>query len=300
MAKARTIEVISVLAWREWARFIRQPHRVIGALLQPLIFWVLLGLGFQGSFQLQTIARSVPSTASSAISSDSASSPSPQDVAQGGGDAVSYGEFFFPGVLAMILLFTAIFATISIIEDRAEGFLQGVLVSPAPRWAMVVGKVAGGTGLALMQAGLFACLGCWWLQTWPGVWGTLQLILFCGLVAASLNALGFVMAWQLDSAQGFHALMSVFLFPMWVLSGAAFPANSPVLRSVVQWNPLSYGVAGIRQLWYAGLSAAERGQVLPAGEPGLLTCWLVSGGFCLVMLLWSVAITQRRTLGDMR
>ena len=63
----------------------------------------------------------------------------------------------------MILLFTAIFATISIIEDRREGFLQGVLVAPIPRWAMMLGKVLGGAAIAMLQGVVFLFLG--WLST---------------------------------------------------------------------------------------------------------------------------------------
>ena len=103
--------VVFTLAERELVRFFRQRNRVVGALLQPLMFWGLFSLGFRGS---------------------------------GLGP-----EFFFPGTLAMILLFTAIFATISIIEDRSEGFLQSVLVAPAPRWAMVLGKIVGGAVIAI-------------------------------------------------------------------------------------------------------------------------------------------------------
>ena len=98
------------LWWRELVRFVRQRSRMIGALGQPIIFWLLFSEGFK-----------------------------PSDLGY---------AYFFPGTLAMILMFTAIFATISIIEDRREGFLQSVLVAPAPRWAMVLGKVLGGSVLA--------------------------------------------------------------------------------------------------------------------------------------------------------
>ena len=115
--------VIATLAERELVRFFRQRNRVVGALVQPIMFWLLFSAGLRSN-----------------------------DLGF---------EFFFPGTLAMILLFTAIFATISIIEDRREGFLQSVLVAPAPRWAMVAGKIAGGAAIAMLQALLFLTLG--WL-----------------------------------------------------------------------------------------------------------------------------------------
>src|SRR5438128_3905794 len=119
------------LASRELIRFARQRTRVIGALGQPVLFWVLFGAGLHGSFKPPAWA--------------------PRDM--------TYQEYFFPGVAVLIVLFTAIFSTISIIEDRREGFLQGVLVAPISRLAIVLGKLTGGTLLALIQALLFLVIG---------------------------------------------------------------------------------------------------------------------------------------------
>src|SRR3954452_3440995 len=117
------------LAKRELVRFLRQRNRVIGALATPVVFWLLIGAGMGRSFRAEG---------------------APQDY--------GYLQFFFPGTVLMILLFTAIFSTISIIEDRREGFLQSVLVAPVPRMAIVLGKVLGGTVLAFGQALLFLLL----------------------------------------------------------------------------------------------------------------------------------------------
>ena len=84
---------------REVVRFLCDRSRVTSSLAQPIVFWLLFAGALSGSFR------------------------------PGG---VVYGEYFFPGTLAMIVLFTSIFSTITVIEDRKEGFLQGVLVSPVP------------------------------------------------------------------------------------------------------------------------------------------------------------------------
>src|SRR5438067_2581108 len=118
------------LASRELVRFFRQRTRVVGALGQPILFWVLFGAGLHDSFQPPSWAP----------------------------HAMTYQEYFFPGVTVMIVMFTAIFSTISIIEDRREGFLQGVLVAPISRLALVLGKLCGGTVLAVLQAGRFLLL----------------------------------------------------------------------------------------------------------------------------------------------
>ncbi|MHC4849627.1 MAG: ABC transporter permease, partial [Planctomycetota bacterium] len=116
------------LVQRELLRFFRQKNRVAGAVIQPVIFWVLLSAGFSGSFR-----------------------PS--------GDEGTFSQFLLPGMASLIVLFTAIFSTISIIRDRGEGFLQGVLVAPVSRMTIVWGKVLGGTILAVAQAILFLLLG---------------------------------------------------------------------------------------------------------------------------------------------
>src|SRR5438034_4045563 len=117
------------LCHRELVRFLRQRHRIVGALATPIVFWLLIGAGMNRSFK----------------------SDAP------GGE--NYLHYFFPGTILMILLFTAIFSTISIIEDRREGFLQSVLVAPVSRMAIVLGKVLGGTVLAFAQAAVFLLLG---------------------------------------------------------------------------------------------------------------------------------------------
>ena len=110
---------------RELVRFFRQRSRVIGALGPPVLFWFLIGSGLGGSFQFSPVSAP-PGTA-----------------------GINYMQYFFPGTITLIVLFTAIFSTISIIEDRHEGFLQSVMVAPISRSAIVLGKIAGGTTLGV-------------------------------------------------------------------------------------------------------------------------------------------------------
>src|SRR5262249_52238044 len=119
---------IRVLWARDRVRFFRQPSRIAGALAQPILFWWVIGSGFSGSFR------------------------------SAGTSPVAYMNFFYPGVLSMVLLFTTIFATITVVEDRSGGFLQAVLAGPGSRFAVVVGKVLGSSTVALLQAGLFLFL----------------------------------------------------------------------------------------------------------------------------------------------
>lgn len=262
------------LCRREITRFLRQRSRLIGALATPVMFWVLFGAGLHDSFQ------------------------APEQIAGG----MSYRAYFFPGITALILMFTAIFSAMSIIEDRHEGFLQGVLVSPASRASLVLGKVSGGVVMAVGQALLFTGLG-WGLGLFAGaddlrmsmtLPGLVGLTMFMALVAFGLTALGFMLAWKVDSIQGFHAIMNVLLMPMWLLSGAFFPASeSGVLSWIMKLNPLSYGVAGIRQFLYE--APVIEGGV--SSGPSLAMCFAASGLFALVCFGGAIsqANSQRAT-----
>lgn len=258
------------LAQRELIRFLRQRTRVIGALGQPLLFWILFGAGLRNSFQPPEWSRSL-------------------------GRELTYQEYFFPGVAVLIVLFTAIFSTISIIEDRKEGFLQGVLVSPISRLALVLGKLTGGMLLALIQAGLFLALAPLMGITFS-VLQFLVIFGFLGLLAFALTAVGFVMAWPLDSTQGYHALMSLLLMPMWLLSGAFFPGGeSGWLSWIMRLNPLTYGVAALRRLLYWD-------QMLPAsaGLPSLATSILVTISFAVAGIGLSVVLANRQSARNAR
>jgi ABC-2 type transport system permease protein len=253
------------LARRELVRFLRQRHRVIGALLTPIVFWLLIGGGMGHSFR-----GAGPSAAS-------------------GGN---YLQFFFPGTVLMILLFTAIFSTISIIEDRREGFLQSVLVAPVPRMAIVLGKVLGGTVLAFGQALLFLLLAPL-IGVRPPLAGFALALLVMLVLGFALTALGFCIAWRMNSTQGFHAIMNLFLMPLWFLSGALFPPEGAMggLKWVMRLNPLSYGLDALRQ----ALSWGSGGSV---HATSFATNLLISVAFAGILFVLASVIAGGRASGD--
>lgn len=228
MAQATTIPGIGSLEsanpllpivslWRrEIVRFYRQKTRVIGVILSPLVFWLVIGSGFGSSFRLSA------------------------------GDQ-HYLQYFFPGSLLMIVLFTSIFTMMSVIEDRDRGFLSSVLVAPVSRTAIVMGKVLGGTTLSAVQGLIFLVFA-------PAVGvhfsfaDFLVVVFSVFLMAFALTALGFTLAWRMESAQAFHAIVNLFLIPLWLLSGSLFPANgaSGWIRWVMRLNPLTYGLDALR------------------------------------------------------
>lgn len=206
------------LAQRELIRFYRQRSRIVGSLAMPVIVWALLGTGLQAAF--------------------------PSGV---GKETREFLKYFFPGNLILTIVFTSIFSTISVIEDRHEGFLQSVLVSPLSPLSIVMGKVVGGALIALFQGLVFLALA-------PLAGFHLTIIdvvlvfLSISSISLAMTALGFLFAWRLDSVQGFHAVMNLVLFPMWLLSGAFFPAESAskFIKPVMYLNPLTYGMWSLR------------------------------------------------------
>lgn len=210
------------LWWREIVRFYRQPGRVIGVLASPLVFWIVLGSGFGNSLR---------ST---------------------GGDQQHYLDYFYPGTLILIVLFTSIFTMMSVIEDRKEGFLLSVLVAPVPRTAIVLGKVLGGTTLSAVQGLIFLIFAPFaGVHLQPVQVLLVAVVVF--LVSFSLTALGFAIAWPMDSSQAFHGVVNLFLIPLWLLSGALFQLDgaSGWIRAIMRVNPLTYGVKALRLLLYS-------------------------------------------------
>ncbi len=249
------MHVLLALWKREIIKFISDRSRVIGALAQPVVFWLLLGLGFQHSFILP----------------------------ESGGPSVDYLEYLFPGILALMILFTAIFSTISIVEERKSGFLQAALVAPVSRTWFVLGTTLGGTTLALIQT-LLLLLLLPLLDVRPNLAGILVLFASCFLLGIAFTALGVGIAWSMKSTRGFHAIMNLFLMPLWLLSGAFFPYEgaSQLLRWTLVLNPVSYAVSTMRTALY-----------MPDPSPSELLTWpiclLIVAVFSAAMIGFAVA-----------
>ncbi len=257
------MSALLTLTEREIVRFYRQRSRVIGALLTPLLFWLLIGAGIGTSF-------------------DGGSTADPLV-------RIDYLRWFYPGVLVMIVLFTAIFSTISVIDDRREGFLQSVLAAPISRLTVAGGKLAGGSILALAQAALFLMLAP--IGHVPlSLAGSLACLGALAVLAVALTGLGFLIAWTMESTQGFHAIMNLLLLPLWMLSGSAFPIDGAQgwLRAVMMANPVTYGTALVRRLLDPEAAAATM------GLPEIGISWVVTVAFAVVMTTAAALVTMRR------
>lgn len=239
------------LWWREIVRFYRQKSRVVGVLASPILFWIVIGSGFGTSFRS----------------------------GEGQGQQ-NYLDFFYPGVLIMIVLFSSIFAMMSLIEDRKEGFLLSVMVAPVPRSAIVLGKVLGGTTISAAQGMIFL-----FFAPFAGVHleplQILMVTVVVFLVSFALTSLGFAIAWPMDSTQAFHGIINLFLIPLWMLSGAMFSIAkaSGWIKVLMKLNPLTYGVEALRILLYPGTGSIP----LPYAIATLLLFSLVMFGLAFLM-----------------
>jgi len=241
------------LWWREVVRFYRQRSRVVGVIASPVLFWLVIGSGFGTSFRSGNAAGQQ-----------------------------HYLDYFYPGALIMIVLFTSIFTMMSVIEDRKEGFLLSVMVAPVSRSAVVLGKVLGGTTLSTIQGLIFLVFAPFvGVHIGSGQFVLVVLVVF--LVSFALTALGFAIAWPMDSTQAFHAIINLFLIPLWLLSGALFPLSgaSGWLRLLMRINPLTYGVDALRGLLYPTSPTLTS---LPTSMAALVLFTICMFGLCFFMV----------------
>lgn len=210
------MNAIYILWYRQIKRYIRSKARLVGSLGQPLLFLVALGYGFGPVFERA-----------------------------GGG---SYVQFLAPGIIAMSILFTALFHGIEIIWDKQFGFLKETLVAPVPRLNVMIGRTLGGATVATLQ-GIIVLLITYIVGFRVEDWRMVPLaLLFMFLIAILFTGLGTAIASFLEDMQGFQLIMNFLVMPIFFLSGALFPLEGlpKAIDIVAQFNPLSYGVDGLR------------------------------------------------------
>lgn len=207
------LRAIGALTRRELVRVGRQPARIVAGVGTVALIWLIFASGLAGSMS--------------------------------GG---TFGAFLAPGMASMVVLFASIFGAISLIEDREQGFLRGVLVSPVPRWAVMASKVIGGGAIALAQGALVLALAPL-SGISPGVSGWVLALLALACMGAGVTGLALALAWRCASVAGFHGVMNLVLMPMWLLGGTIFPLDtaSPWLAWIMRVNPLTWTGEALRR-----------------------------------------------------
>ncbi len=266
------LRAVSIVWRRELIRFRSDRLRAVTSLVQPVLFLFVLGTGLS-----QLAGRGMPA-------------------------GVDFRTFIYPGVLAMSVLFTAIFSAASIVWDREFGFLREMLVAPVRRWAIVVGKCLGGATVATFQGIIFLALaGVAHVPYSPALLLTLVGELL--LLSFTLTAFGVMMAARIKQIQAFMALTQMFVLPLFFLSGALYPLNGlpSWLTVLTRIDPLTYIVDPMRHAVFDHLSISPL--ALRALSPGVTwDGWLVPLGLSLAMVaamglaMLAIAIAEfRRT-----
>ncbi|MGD0864286.1 MAG: ABC transporter permease [Rhizomicrobium sp.] len=212
------MNAVYILWLRQFKRYIRSPARLVASLAQPMMFLIALGFGLGSIF-----ARA----------------------GQG-----SYIQFLVPGIVAMSIIFSSIFSGMEMLWDRQFGFLKETLVAPVPRFAIVLGRVAGGATTAMIQGAIVLIISTAFgfrPHSWLVVPEAFAVML---LISLLFSAFGMVVGSKMTDMQAFPLIMNFIVMPLFFLSGAMFPLHglpTPLLI-VATADPLSYGVDALRQL----------------------------------------------------
>lgn len=255
--KAFTVTVY-VIWLRELKKYFRERTRLLAMIGQPLLYLMIMGQGLRTMFQLNI-------------------------------EGFDYLSFMYPGIVAMTILFTSMFASVSIIWDREFGFLKEVLVAPVPRSAIAVGKALGGSTTALLQGTILLVLApLAGLALSPSA--IVQILPLLFLLAFAITSFGTVVAAHTESMEGFHMIMNFIIVPLFLLSGAFFPIGTAPewMQPLMKLNPVAYGVDALRNIMFIASPAKDFIVFYP-----LYYDVLVLAGFSILMVTLSMLAFNR-------
>lgn len=245
MMKISTAAIYTI--WlREMKKFVRAKSRFVVSLLTPFFFLAFLGFGLDNNF-----------------------------VFPGLPPGLGYLDFLAPGIIAMVLLFSSMFAGISVIWDKQFGFLKEIMVAPVSRTSIVLGRIAAGITTGVIQGIAILILSILLGFSVISISGVLLSLVFIILISSAFVSVGLAFASKMEDMQGFQLIMNLFIMPVFLLSGALFPLeNLPGWLAALSYiNPLTYGVDGLR------------GVLIGVNHLPLIVDFTVLAGFCIAMIL---------------
>ncbi len=210
------MNTISVLWLRQMKRYKRSGIRMVISIVQPLVYLLTLGFGFNALFQ------------------------------QAGKG--SYIQFLVPGVVAQVILFTSIFWGINIMWDKQFGFLKETLIAPVSRLKVMLGGSLGGATIAVIQ-GLMLFIVALIFGFHPYSWPMLGLtLLIMSMLAVTMVSFSSGIGAIVNDMQGFMAITNFLVLPLFFLSSALFPLDNvpTVMKVIASANPLTYAVDAMR------------------------------------------------------
>jgi len=210
------LEAIYTIWLREVIRYFRAKERIIGSIMQPMLWFLIFGAGLGAAIQFKDLG-------------------------------INFMAFIAPGIVTMTLLFTSVFSGVSVIWDREFGFLKEILVAPVSRVSIVLGKALGGATTAVFQGLVIIALAM--LFGAPiSLASILMMLPLMVLISVGFVCMGLTIASLMDTMEGFQLVMNFLVQPMFFLSGVFFPINSlpEWLRYFVYINPMTYAVESMR------------------------------------------------------
>ena len=214
---------IYALWYREFKVFLRERSRVISSIINPLLWFFIIGGGLGAS-----ITQGYP---------------------------MGYQTFIYPGILIQTALFSSIFFGVYIVWDKKIDFMKEVLVAPMSRTAILIGKIFGGSTDTLIQIIILLGIGVGlsftgFLHIQFTAFSLLASVIILFITTVGLCAIGLILGSQMESPEGFQLIISFLIFPMFFLSGALFPITGlpAYLAPFVYFNPVTYAVDGLRAI----------------------------------------------------
>ncbi len=216
------------ITWREGLRFLHQRERFVAALVRPLVWLFIFAAGFRQILGVSII-------------------PPYQTY-------VLYEVFVTPGLVAMIQLFNGMQSSLSMVYDREMGNMRMLLVSPFPRWFLLISKLLASTSVSVLQVYAFLLIA-WFYGIEAPAWGYLAVLPALVLNGLMLGALGMLLSSMVKQLENFAGVMNFVIFPMFFASSALYPLwlvqqSSPLLYDVCRVNPFTYGIELVRFALY--------------------------------------------------
>lgn len=243
------MEALTTMAYRQLKRFTRARSRVVGMIINPLIWLVFFGLGWSRVFD-NPMAKMI----------------------FGG---VDYLTFLAPGIFAMTVFNMSFIAGVSVIWDKQFGFLKEVLVAPASRKEGILGRIIGDSLVALAQGAIILLL------TYPlaeslRLSGFLPVFGIGFLLSMAFSGFGVSLALKMESMEGFQMVLGIIMLPLTFLSGAIYPIDTMPswMKALAYINPLTYAVDGARH-FLVGENVTKFALTTDVGLLALLALFLV-------------------------
>ena len=232
MTPLQYLRCLGGIVLREALRFLHQRERFFGALVRPLVWLFIFAAGFRSVLGVSIIP--------------------PYET------YILYEEYIVPGLAAMILLFSGMQSSLSMVYDREMGSMRMLMVSPFPRWYLLLSKLVAGALVAIAQVYLFLAIAWFWevQPPWHG-----YLLAFPALLLGSLmlGALGLLLSSAIKQLENFAGVMNFVIFPMFFASSALYPLwrirdSSVLLYEICRFNPFTHAVELIRFSLYGQLN----------------------------------------------